>query len=849
MTTTTRTTASSSFGVAESCSSVQAIAQAGSVRIYAGLLGSLSALLFLFQYWTLGKLSSEPPMVTHESPVQYIAYLLTRIDFDAADAALTAAILLLCAALLWLEIARGHLRAFLRGCLRSDESALLLLLAAGLVSCRYYVGPGSFSWAADASHHLMTAEIASRSLAEGNLPFWTNALGGGSPYLLFYGPLFFYVTALLDLLPGDTHTTLKSILWLAHSASGIGVYVWLRSSRRSRLASFVGGLSYILTFWHAQQVMVMGRYPLSLFYLLLPWAFAATDCLLHRPRPVSVPLAGGVSLGALVWVHPVYGAWAFVLLLTYVAIRTVGDPTLRRVSVFQPLVVLYLAAAAIASAIIVPMWWERAHTGMIYDFDLSNVPAATWMHLVVWSNYRSPLVALEAFEGNWYGGYLGLSNLLLAGTALAVAVLVHRRRRRQSQVLAAGVCFGLTAALALGGVGDLSLPGFQQMGSGRFLLFTVLFLSALSGEGAQWIATRNRQSMWRVAPLLVLVVDLGPTTFQQFYVTPPARTDVYGTDLTTYEPIRAEAAGYAETGRLLPYRAMWARGPMNPFATQSLLYHNTRAPMPHAPRPSELLAVIDFARPLERFLSQGLSRPPAADGRLSLEPLMFSSLRLLNVRYLLFTQSGGQVQGMSVPYAGPVIASSRLEPTVPIPADVDTSFHTGVSLASLPTQERRGVARALDTVAQYGLKPATSTARAIPVPASTPARDLGVQPVVGVQRHDVFEDQVMLELEMTSAGFVRLPYAYYPNLEVRRNGEQIEALKSIDHFTVVEVPAGRHEITLEARLSLLRRVLLGVAGLVILATIAAGLQAATRHHGRSSTSGPAPRPDQPAVDR
>ena len=53
------------------------------------------------------------------------------------------------------------------------------------------------------------------------------------------------------------------------------------------------GLAYVLCFWHAQQIAIMGRWPLSLFYLLLPLPFYTFELgRLGRYR-ISAVIVGG----------------------------------------------------------------------------------------------------------------------------------------------------------------------------------------------------------------------------------------------------------------------------------------------------------------------------------------------------------------------------------------------------------------------------------------------------------------------------------------------------------------------------------------------------------------------------
>ena len=97
-----------------------------------------------------------------------------------------------------LEFAGGHLSAFVRSVFTSESATICLLLASSFVFVRCYLSPGHFNWAADSSYHLAYADITSATMAFGELPFWTY-LGTGSPYLQFYGFLFFWSVGLLIL--------------------------------------------------------------------------------------------------------------------------------------------------------------------------------------------------------------------------------------------------------------------------------------------------------------------------------------------------------------------------------------------------------------------------------------------------------------------------------------------------------------------------------------------------------------------------------------------------------------------------------------------------------------------------
>ncbi len=63
---------------------------------------------------------------------------------------------------------------------------------------------------------------------------------------------------------------------------------------------------------------------------------------------------------------------------------------------------------------------------------------------------------------------------------------------------------------------------------------------------------------------------------------------------------------------------------------------------------------------------------------------------------------------------------------------------------------------------------------------------------------------------------MRLAYAYYPFLEVTVNGAAVLPIETADRFIALKLDGGEHAITIEARLSPLRRALLWIALVVLL---------------------------------
>jgi len=164
------------------------------------------------------------------------------------------------------------------------------------------------------------------------------------------------------------------------------------------------------------------------------------------------------------------------------------------------------------------MLFERAHTGLNIGLSLAHLPDPTLSQLIVWSNYR--YFPARAELGHWYGGYLGLSLVVLGACS---GFWWIRKRGRTVRTLPATVCLGVTFLFVFGYRLPIvrDLPGLQAFNAGRYLLFTVFFLCILvpSGISSLYVLARRHRPHALTALCLCLVgLDLGPTTFQQPYL-------------------------------------------------------------------------------------------------------------------------------------------------------------------------------------------------------------------------------------------------------------------------------------------------------------------------------------------
>ena len=763
-------------------------------------LGSLVLSLYFLQYWTLPKYAAIPQnSISFEVFWSAVTHLVDPGWEDAICFSLPAVCFV---AVVALEIRRREFTRLLALCFCSGRATLGLVFLSAVVIARCYFADGEANWAGDGSAHLAFAYAAVECFAAGEIPIWTNLISLGSPYLQYYGFLYFYVVGLVDLAVNHLFTSIKITLGMAHIASALGMYLLVRITSRSRAAGFLGALSYALCFWHMQQVLIMGRFPLSLFYALLPWPLYFFERLRLPTRRVEAVCGGALSLGLLPLVHPGYGFWATLFFALYALLRLCETPRLRQRPILVSTGLLVGAAVLFGAFLTVPMWLERAGTGIAGGITLSGVPDPSWKRVFIWSNLRFPLLPLTVEEAPWYGGYLGLTPFALA---LIGAILPWRlpRRGRPLPYLAAGICFALTLLLVFGyRLPPLqALPFVTALNAGRYLLFTTFFMSFLAGLGGAALK-RWRPANMRVQtlslPILLLLGDLGPTTFQQPYTFAVHNSTNYPPAL--WEELRQKFDPRdLPAGQLAPFRLFTNLAQMHPFTATALLAYRSGLPTPQADHRLLMPTMHAFASPFERYLNYLLHLPDPQ--LLDQDPVALAGLQLLNVNYQLNVDAEHAVVSLMSINTGPAIISARLEQRPPLAPD------------STPDPSKH-IAAYIDAM---GVDIVHKRSDRLFIADLDQTRYLGTDPRLQVRGHRVWHQRAEVDLEVTAPCFARLAYTYAPQLEVRVNDRAITPYRTAAGFIVVPLEAGLNRIALQPRLSPLRQALLGLNILLLAA--------------------------------
>lgn len=753
------------------------------------LLGAFVALLLYFQYTTLVKFSVLKPAVRYVISDETLAYIQSQVALNMWDAIVFGAIVSLFVLGVVLEVWKARLTQTMRWVFAFERRTIVALLLLSLVCVRYYFATGVLNWAGDGSSHICYAWLASHSFSNGEIPIWTNFLGAGSPYLQFYGFLYFYVVGVLDQVIGDLDVTMKWVLAGAHVMSGLGMYFFVRRLLGSRRAAFVAGLAYVLCLWHTQQVLFMGRFPLSLFYALLPWPFYAFERM--RLKKLDGVVWGGLVLGMLAFVHPGYGFWAAAALGFYAAIRVVcGHTRLTKQLLATYGMVLWGLGIVFGAYLTVPMWVERANVEL-EEISHANVPDPTWGHLLVWSNYRIQLFAFDGHE-HWYGGYLGLSLVLLSLLGLGVGL---KRKDMRHFVWAGAACWIVSLILVLGyrWPGIRSFELVQAFNAGRYLLFVAFFGAVMAGIGTQALMRLKRAQSMRIVTgvLLVVLVDLGLTTFQHPYA--QENNTFLALPDSFYEELDGEKGDLSD-GKIPNFRLSY---PMdNIFDLLGIAWFTTNMKVPSflTGYREGLPAVSKVGAPVQDLMNDIFEHQMVSGDFQTNQDVerMLLGLYLLNnyLTYVLDSNSGELIR-VPWPYFSPIVV-----------APATRVFQGGVD------EDR--VARFERMVADMQVNVRSHTSQNILLNRGERAEHLGTAPQLELISHQVWNQRVLMQVRVTEPCFARLSYAHYPYLGVYVNGESITPLNTADDFIAMKLDAGVHEIELLPHLSPLRRFFLGV---------------------------------------
>lgn len=751
----------------------------------------LSTGLVALQWITLPKLTRT--LALRWSTLSEYLSVLTEAPLDGVDLGLAVLVCATFTYLVLIDLLKGRHTTFLKRVLARERSTKLLVLTCAFLAGRFYFAPGRQTWSGDGAFHAMHGWIATEAFREGLVPVWTPLLSAGTPFVQFYGFAYAYTCGLFGLIFDDLYTVEKTVLGLSHVCSGLTCYLYARTVTRSRFAGFAASLAYVLIVWHTQQILIMGRFPISLLYVFLPLPFYAVEQIRRRPsQSRQYVLAGSVSIAILAFIHPGYAFWAVAFLSLYVVLLLRNQRTRVNLPI-RHVATLLIGGLLLASYLVIPIWLERDWTNLHQGFNLTREPAPTLGHLLIWGNYRTRLIGFPDGSAHWYGGYLGLSVVVISAIGL---VLLKKKSRWPLPTTYPFLALAASSFLVFGSrlpiLSDIAVV--QALSPGRYLVFVCLFLSICFGISCKALTAFERPGL----PILTLclgivILDLGSASFRQaFHEFPNER--IVRMSASQYQSIITRQAGL----------------PDDQFVSERIRYpHSTRnGILTYHGRSTTITGLFDehpradteFIRPFLEKLQADLKRTKLSDflqtttGRVA-----YHGLKLLNTR-LYLDHLGGKLLNFDVRQTVPVTVSGVLGVWEDVPGQSPGN-------------------RAFSLIDRMGLDPLTSVCERILVdrdPRGNPSATLTIRD----QSHIVHVDRAYMSFTVSAPCYARLSYAYYPYLDLKLDGSPTEFFKTADGFIGMSLPAGHHRIDLTGSVSPLRKACFWIAVLTLVLQVA-----------------------------
>ncbi len=491
-------------------------------------LAVLDLSLFANQYVTLRRLKRFVLERTADQPTESIqtgavGLVLERWRevFTPIDLVIAVLVLLALAYLVYAEITRRALTGILIRAQTSRHVRYGLLALGALAMARCYLSPGRV-FMGDSEAHTIRTWMVAENVRNLQMPVWSNYWYGGYPMLGSYAPLFFWVTAPLALVLGDVHLATKLVLWSAHVASIFFMFWFLREATKGTPAAILGAFAYGLAFHRAHIILYRGDLNLSLVFVLYPILFLMVERYRNgRGKPRTAFLVFSLALAGLILNHHGYGFFGSVLAGLYLAVRIALTPIPWRER-GKGLAFFGLAAisAGVISAFSLVPYVLDAHLarGMREAPFEMLIPNLQVPLLLYQRFFRSPIYYMFRWTVIGDAGNIGYVGLSIGVFALVAVPFVVRRRSPPGIAL---VACALTSLLMMRNFIDFNIKNTN------FFLFFLSALAAFSVGALESPAAKLFQKLKRTAAhvpetltvilLGVLLVDLGPTTFQSAF--------------------------------------------------------------------------------------------------------------------------------------------------------------------------------------------------------------------------------------------------------------------------------------------------------------------------------------------
>lgn len=400
---------------------------------------------------------------------------------------------------------------------------------------------GFFSGGWDLSVHLYNAFQVSAGIKEGVLyPRWLALSNGGygGPITIFYSPLFYILTGVVNLFIPSLIASLKVTTFLGFFLSGVSMYIFLRNFC-GRMGSLAGGIAYQLLPYHLFDLYLRETlaetFAFFWFPLILHFAYKGT-----RENRISHWIGMAFSYAGLVLTHLASAYLFSFVIAAYALFLSIRGGGLR---VLLKSISASLFGLSLSAIYFIPMFLERKFVHI------------EWLKEGPWAYDRSFLYMKENSLNPFYVlvEQIVLLSVLLVITSLALNYYKKKTRGdfpNQDHVIFFSSVFAFCIFIST----PVSMPVWELVPGlsttqfpWRWLMISTLAVAAMIGISFDMFSVKDIRSdrMIMVSTAAFHAVLIGNLFLSSFYLTvkePMQQRDleqIYreGADLIEYRPI------------------------------------------------------------------------------------------------------------------------------------------------------------------------------------------------------------------------------------------------------------------------------------------------------------------------
>lgn len=230
----------------------------------------------------------------------------------------------------------------------------------------YLLGSSTYS-SHDGMQHLLRIAKYFQALTDGQIPpRWADQLyyGLGSPVLIFYGQLPYFLASLLHFFKLSYVQSMQITMAITTILSGYFFFLWIKPSF-GRLAAIVGAVAYIWAPYHLVDIYIRAAFPEVVSFMFVPLMFLSVDVQLTNRSIWPILLASG-SFAALILSHNLMALLFGSIWFGYVLVMTLTTRNRR-------ILIISLLSALLAVGITTFYWLPAITEQSEINFKAVNI--------------------------------------------------------------------------------------------------------------------------------------------------------------------------------------------------------------------------------------------------------------------------------------------------------------------------------------------------------------------------------------------------------------------------------------------------------------------------------------------